>query len=1051
VITDLRKCGLNIVRMNFSHGSYEYHGEVIQSTRESVKNDPLNERLVAIALDTKGPEIRTGETVGGGNIELKAGGTITVTTDAAKYSECSESLLYMDYKNLPKVVSVGSTIFVDDGLLELKVSSINVEAGTLQCDVVNSASLGSKKGCNLPLVDVDLPALSEKDKADIAFAVTQNVDMIFASFIRKAQDVRDVRKCLLAADPVIGARIRIISKIENHEGMRNFDEILAETDGVMVARGDLGIEIPTSKVFLAQKMMIAKCNMVGKPVICATQMLESMTFNPRPTRAEASDVANAVLDGADCVMLSGETAKGSYPREAVSTMAQVCLEAEAALFYKEMALDIDAVQQKPSDVSDSVANAVVNAATNQEAKLIITLTTTGTSPRLISKYRPRCPIMVISRDANIGAACNLNRGCIPFHYPTPKPKTGSDVEARFKFGMAIALKEGLVKPGDTVCLAFAWVSGGASLTNFNLMVVQKDGSTERLQQPKPPPPALLELVDFASLANVDGFVALPDKITAPKPGKRAAMQALSQDAACKLEHRALLDIYSEPAATRATGIICTIGPKTKAPEVITDLRKCGLNIVRMNFSHGSYEYHGEVIQSTRESVKNDPLNERLVAIALDTKGPEIRTGETVGGGNIELKAGGTITVTTDAAKYSECSESLLYMDYKNLPKVVSVGSTIFVDDGLLELKVSSINVEAGTLQCDVVNSASLGSKKGCNLPLVDVDLPALSEKDKADIAFAVTQNVDMIFASFIRKAQDVRDVRKCLLAADPVIGARIRIISKIENHEGMRNFDEILAETDGVMVARGDLGIEIPTSKVFLAQKMMIAKCNMVGKPVICATQMLESMTFNPRPTRAEASDVANAVLDGADCVMLSGETAKGSYPREAVSTMAQVCLEAEAAIYSKGTVFDMEAVAQVPLEPSEAVAKALVEAATCGEATLIITLTKSGNSARLISKYRPRCPIMVLSTDANVGAACNLHRGCVPFLYPQNADTGDELQMMVFALKLAIKHSLAKPGDRVVLAHGTSSGGATSLSHFRMLKLAEPSSPEASSPSKSP
>merc|ERR1719454_1778901 len=261
----------------------------------------------------------------------------------------------------------------------------------------------------------------------------------------------------------------IIAKIENHEGVRNFDSILAETDGVMVARGDLGIEIPTSKVFLAQKMMIAKCNIAGKPVICATQMLESMTFNPRPTRAEASDVANAIIDGADCVMLSGETAKGEYPKEAVTVMAAVCKEAEAALFYKKLASDIDATGEVPMDPSEAVANACVNAATYHEAKLIITLTTTGTSARLISKYRPRCPIMVVARDEHIGAACNLHRGCVPFWYP--HPKEDNDIEARFHFAIKTAPEQGYCALGDRVALAYGWKSGYASLTNFRMAIV----------------------------------------------------------------------------------------------------------------------------------------------------------------------------------------------------------------------------------------------------------------------------------------------------------------------------------------------------------------------------------------------------------------------------------------------------------------------------------------------------------------------------------------------------------------------------------------------------
>jgi len=439
----------------------------------------------------------------------------------------------------------------------------------------------------------------------------------------------------------------------------------------------------------------------------------------------------------------------------------------------------------------------------------------------------------------------------------------------------------------------------------------------------------------------------------------------------------------------------------------------------MNFSHGSYEEHGERITNVRASHKAEPMGGRLVGIALDTKGPEIRTGTHKEGdrSSVQMTKGAVITVTVNPAFKKECTAELLHMDYLSLPKDMEVGGTIFVDDGLLNLKVVE-KVDAQTLKCEVMNSAELGSNKGCNLPEVDVDLPALSEKDKADLTWGVGQNVHMVFASFIRKAQDVRDVRACLVAADPQVGARIRIISKIESHEGMRNFDEILAETDGVMVARGDLGIEIPPEKVFLAQKMMIAKCNMAGKPIICATQMLESMTGNPRPTRAEVSDVANAVLDGADCTMLSGETAKGKYPREAVDMMARINREAEAVVFHAARAAEMSALGAV--SGAEAVAKAAVAAATAKQAALVVVVTADGTAARLVSKWRPRCPVVVLALDEHVGGACNLHRGCLPFLYEP---AGGALKLdasLARGIELAKQNELVKPGQPVVFVHGS-------------------------------
>lgn len=277
---------------------------------------------------------------------------------------------YVDYKNIHKVIEVGKLIYVDDGIISFEVIQ-KIDDKTLRVRALNDGQISSRKGVNLPGTDVDLPALSKKDIADLEFGVKNGVDMIFASFIRQGDDIKHIRKVLGEA----GKEIQIIAKIENQQGLTNFDEILAETDGVMVARGDLGIEIPAAKVFVAQKKMISKCNMAGKPVICATQMLESMTNNPRPTRAEVSDVANAVLDGADCVMLSGETAKGSYPREAVKMMHETCLLAEVAIPIANVYDELRANAPRPIDTVESIAISAVGASMELNAGAILVLTT----------------------------------------------------------------------------------------------------------------------------------------------------------------------------------------------------------------------------------------------------------------------------------------------------------------------------------------------------------------------------------------------------------------------------------------------------------------------------------------------------------------------------------------------------------------------------------------------------------------------------------------------------------------------------------------------------
>ena len=464
---------------------------------------------------------------------------------------------------------------------------------------------------------------------------------------------------------------------------------------------------------------------------------------------------------------------------------------------------------------------------------------------------------------------------------------------------------------------------------------------------------------------------------------------------------------------RKTKIICTLGPACESEEIMRELVLAGMDVARMNFSHGSYDEHKKRID-TLKKIREE--TGRPVALLLDTKGPEIRTGK-FKNGSVTLSEGNSFILAYDDIIGDEQRVSV---SYKGLYQDVRKGDRILLDDGLIELEVTGI--VGKDIHCIVLNGGTLGNNKGVNVPGVEINLPSVTPQDIEDIKFGIENDVDFIAASFVRKAEDVIEIRKIL---DKDNGNDIKIISKIENRQGVNNIDEILYVSDGIMVARGDLGVEIPVEEVPVVQKLLIEKCYRSGKPVITATQMLDSMIRNPRPTRAEASDVANAIYDGTSAIMLSGETAMGKYPVETLRTMSKIAEKAEISMdYWKRFVNTQH---EMLPTITNAISHATCTTAMDLKASAIITVTKSGHTARMISRFRPECPIIATTVSPKVQRQLSLSWGVVPFLVDEAKSTDEMFDMGV---QKALKSGLVKHGDLTVITAGVPIGvsGTTNI-----------------------
>ncbi|MGM9974271.1 MAG: pyruvate kinase [Clostridiaceae bacterium] len=469
-----------------------------------------------------------------------------------------------------------------------------------------------------------------------------------------------------------------------------------------------------------------------------------------------------------------------------------------------------------------------------------------------------------------------------------------------------------------------------------------------------------------------------------------------------------------------TKMIFTIGPSSFSEDILREFILLGMSAARLNFSHGNYDSHLKTINTIKKLRKE---LDSPTAILLDIKGPKIRT-HNFKGDSALLQKGQKFSFRCDKEILGDSSGCSI--SYTELYKEVFPGGTILVDDGLLEFTIDSVDDKI--INCTVVNGGIIKNNKGVNVPYVKIGLPALTEKDKEDLIFGCAQEVDYVAASFIRKGSDMEEVRAIL---DNNGGTDIKTIAKIETQEGVDNIDEILSVADGIMVARGDMGVEIPIEKVPLIQKSIIKKCNQAGKIVITATQMLDSMIKNSRPTRAEATDICNAVFDGTDAVMLSGESASGDYPLEAASTMARIAQETEN--HLEYEVFLNRLKNLQLLSFADAISYSTVQTSNKLTVKAIVAATQSGSTAKLISKYRPSCPIIAITPSEKVLRTLNLHFGIIPVL---TSDFSNVEEVIALAKRIAVENDIAVEGDSIIIAAGMPTAMVGGTNMFKLEKI---------------
>ncbi|KAL8141798.1 hypothetical protein V2J09_014830 [Rumex salicifolius] len=997
MIWKLAECGMNVARLNMSHGDHESHQKTIDLVKEY--NSQFQDKVIAIMLDTKGPEVRSGDVPQ--PILLNEGKEFNFTITRGVSKQDTVSVNYDDFVN---DVEAGDMLLVDGGMMSLVVKSKTTD--TVKCVVVDGGELKSRRHLNVRGKSATLPSITEKDWDDIKFGVDNEVDFYAVSFVKDAKVVHELKKYLKDC----GADIHVIVKIESADSIPNLESIVSASDGAMVARGDLGAELPIEDVPLLQEEIIRQCQSMQKPVIVATNMLESMIDHPTPTRAEVSDIAIAVREGSDAVMLSGETAHGKYPLKAVKVMHTVALRTESSLKPTILSPPVHSAAHKSYMGVMFAFHATMMANTLNTP--IIVFTKTGSMPILLSHYRPSSTIFVFTEEQRVKQRLALYQGVKPIYM-----KFSDDAEETFSRAINLLVDNSMVKEGENVTL----VQSGAQ-------PIWRQESTHHIQVRKLLIEQPLLDLDITTMSAVN-LSTVQWSILKPKSAFAASTclssnQFLSKHKNAAAAVRSVKTDDVPPTSTltpsngalpippfelvsssdydtdqfkaladarRKTKIVCTIGPCTNTREMIRKLADCGMNVARLNMSHGDHASHQKTIDLVKEY--NSQFHDKVISIMLDTKGPEVRSGDVHQ--PILLKEGQEFNFTIIEGVNTDDTVSVNYDDFVN---DVEADDILLVDGGMMSLAVKSKTKE--TVKCEVVDGGELKSRRHLNVRGKSATLPSITDKDWEDIKFGVDNGVDFYAVSFVKDAKVVHELKDYLKSCN----ADIHVIVKIESADSIPNLESIISASDGAMVARGDLGAELPIEDVPLLQEEIIRWCHSMQKPVIVATNMLESMINHPTPTRAEVSDIAIAVREGSDAIMLSGETAHGKYPLKAVKVMHTVALRTESSLKPTNRSAPLQNAGYMNHMDVMFAFHATTMSNTLG--IPIIVFTTSGSMAVLLSHYQPSSPIFAFTTEPRVKQRLSLYRGVTPIYMKFSNDAEETFSR---ALKLLVNKNLLK------------------------------------------